>query len=179
MVSSISLGVEKMSLLKNPSQQLICDLNPIISCGGAMRSSQSSFMGIDNSLLGAAAFGALTAVGVTILAGATFKRWFWRLINLAALGGFLASHYLIFTSLYVINTLCPFCMAIWVVTVTSFLYITLYNIEFNNIKVPTQLRSVANFARKYHLEILVSWAILLLALILKRFWYYYGPAFGF
>ena len=179
LVCSLALGIEKMALLKNPSENLICNLNPVISCGSAMQSKQASFLGVDNSLLGTAAFAALATIGFTLLAGAKYKKWFWQLLGVGGLVGLLASHFLIFTSLYIINTLCPFCMVIWVTTIVFGVYITIYNIEAGHLTPPKALRGIAAFVRRYHIETIVTWLLLIAAFILYRFWYYYGPLLGF
>jgi hypothetical protein len=54
-----------------------------------------------------------------------------------------------------------------------FWYTTLYNLRAGNIKTPTQLKKVVGFAQKYHLEIVALWFLIIIALIIKRFWYYW------
>jgi uncharacterized membrane protein len=49
-----------------------------------------------------------------LLAGASFKRWFWRGLEIGTIFGLGFVHWLIFQALYRINALCPYCMVVWV-----------------------------------------------------------------
>jgi uncharacterized membrane protein len=171
---SFIITYDKMRLLENPNFVPNCNLNPIISCGSVMQSKQGSAFGFPNPWIGLAAFAVLVTVGVAMLAGAKFKRWFWLGLEAATILGLGFVHWLFFESVYRIHSLCPYCMAVWVVTITTFWYVTLYNIQCGNISVPGRLIGIADFMRRHHLDILVLWLLVITALILKHFWYYYG-----
>ena len=47
-------------------------------------------------------------------------------------------HWLIFQSLYVIGALCPYCMAVWAVTIPICWYVTLHNLERGHLPVSTR-----------------------------------------
>ena len=64
-------------------------------------------------------------VGVAILAGARFARWFWWLFELGVAGAFVFVIWLIGQSIFVLGTLCPWCMVTWVVTIPTFYAVTL------------------------------------------------------
>lgn len=179
LLCSFTLTVEKMDVLRNPNYHPICDLNPILSCGSVMSSKQAEAFGFDNTFMGLAAFAVLVTVGACLLAGAQLKRWFWQGLQAGATAGLLFVHWLIFNSLYRIHSLCPFCMVVWVVTITTFIYVTLYNIQHRHIKIKEKLMPAYEFARHHHIDILLFWLLLIAALILKQFWYYYGPRLGF
>jgi len=173
------ISIDKMKLLENPSFRPNCDLNPIISCGSVMDSAQSHIFGFSNSFIGLAAFPVLVAVGMGILAGAKYKRWFWLGLQLGTIFGLVFVHWLFFQSVYRINALCPYCMVVWMVTITAFWYTLLYNIQEKHIVLRGKLATVGTFARKHHLDILVLWLVIIAAFILKHFWYYYGDKLGF
>lgn len=179
LLCSFALTVDKMELLKNPGFKPACNLNPILSCGSVMNTDEASIFGFDNTFIGLAGFGALTAIGVAMLAGGKFKRWFWLCMEAGAIGGLLMVHFLIASSLYVIHVLCPYCMVVWTITITLFWYITLYNIQEGHIRLKGKAQQAAQFARRHHIDILVLWFLLIFVLILKQFWYYYGPGLGF
>lgn len=165
---------DKISLLTNPHFRPNCDLNPVISCGSVMASKQGSAFGFPNPIIGLVAFPVLMSVGVSILAGATFKQWFWRWFNIGLLLAVIFIHWLFFQSVYRIQALCPYCMVVWVVTITTLWYVTLYNLQQGNITVPRWLRRGVAFSSRYHVEILITWLLIIAALILQHFWYYYG-----
>lgn len=171
--------VEKIELLKNPNATFLCDINPVVSCGSIMSSDQSNAFGFPNPLIGLAAFPVVITTGVMMLAGARLKRWYWVGLQFGTIFGIGFVHWLFFQSVWRIGALCPYCMAVWVVTITTFWYVTLYNLEKGYVKLPAGLQKVGRFARKHHLDILILWLLLIGGLILHHFWYYYGPILGF
>jgi hypothetical protein len=54
-----------------------CSLNPVVSCGSVMESDQASVFGFPNPMLGLVAYGIVVCVGISLLAGARFPRWYW------------------------------------------------------------------------------------------------------
>lgn len=171
--------VDKIELLTNPNATLLCDINPVVSCGSVMDSMQASAFGFPNLIIGLAGFPFLIATGAAILAGAQLKRWYWVGLQIGLLFGLGFVHWLFFQSVYHIGALCPYCMVVWVVTITSFWYVLLYNLEKGHIVLPAALGGAGQFARKHHLDILILWFLIIAALILNHFWYYYGPLLGF
>lgn len=179
LLCSFILTVDKMEVLRNPNYRPICDLNPVLSCGSVMGSKQAAAFGFDNTFVGLAGFAVLVTTGVVLVAGAQLKRWYWLGLQAGATFGLLFVHWLIFNSLYRIHSLCPFCMVVWVLTITTFIYTSLYNIEHGHIVLKKRLLPVYGFVRRHHFDILFVWLLVILALILKQFWYYYGPRLGF
>ena len=172
------LNQDAIQLLKNPNTHLGCSLDPIVACGNVINSKQGHALGVPNPALGLAAYAAVATVGVTILAGAKLKRWFWLLTQtgLTFAVGYL--YWLLYQSMFRIHNLCPYCLTIDVVTVTAFWYLTLYNIDEKNIRLPAgKPRKIYAWVRRHHLDILIVWLILVAAFILHHFWYYYGRYF--
>lgn len=179
LICSFTLTYDTHQLALNPHYQPSCNLNPIISCGNVAKSAQGTVIGnIPNPWFGMMAFPAIMTLGVVMLAGARFKRWLWLALQAGVTLGVIAVHWFFYQSVYSLNELCPFCMGVWLVTIPLFWYITLYNIEQGVIKLPTgKWQAVPKFARQHHLDILVLWFLIIAALILKHFWYYYGHYF--
>lgn len=174
LIASFVISFDKMRLLENPHYQPSCNLNPIISCGNVMKSPQGSAFGFPNPWIGLAAFTVLLTIGIGQLAGATFKRWFWLGLEAGTVFGIGFIHWLFFESVYRIQALCPWCMAVWVATITTFWYVTLYNLQLGHIRLPAATRQFGVFIRKHHLDILVLWFLVITGLILQHFWYYFG-----
>jgi uncharacterized membrane protein len=179
LLCSFILTVDKMQVLRDPSFTPGCDLNPVLSCGSVMNSTQSAALGFENTFMGLAGFAVIVTTGVVLLAGARLKRWYWLGMQAGMTFGVAFVLWLIYNSLYRIESLCPFCMVTWVVVFTGFWYVTLYNIQEKHIALKGKLLAAAGFARKHHLDILILWFLIILALILNKFWYYYGPKLGF
>ncbi len=167
---------DKMKLLQNPSYIPSCNLNPVISCGSVMQSPEAAAFGISNPFLGLIGFSVLVTIGVALQAKAVFKKWFWWGLEIGAIFGVLFVHWLFFESVYNIHALCPYCMVVWIITITTFWYVTIYNIEAGNIKIPTnsKYQTIFNFVKRHHIDLLILWLLIIAGLILKHFWYYYS-----
>src|SRR5665213_1108061 len=174
LLASLTLTIEVFDRLKNPHYIPACNLNPILSCTSVADSKQSHAFGFPNYFIGIAGFAAVSTVGTALLAGAKFKRWFWRLVEAGLLFAFGFISWLQFETLYRIGALCIFCMVVWAMTGPIFWYSTLYNLRAGNIKTPKKLQRAVNFAQRHHADILLLWFLLIIGLILKRFWYYWS-----
>jgi uncharacterized membrane protein len=158
LAASAVLTVEKIAILRDPAYVPSCSINPVLSCGSVMTKPQAEAFGFPNPLLGIAGFAVVATVGATLLAGATFRRWFWLGLQAGVTFGVGFVHWLIFQSLYRIGALCPYCMVVWAVTIPIFWYVTLHNLR-------------RRFT--FHGVALTLWFILVLALITEQFWSYW------
>lgn len=174
LIFSLVIMHDKVALLQDPNFRPACDINPVVSCGSVMESDQASAFGFPNPFIGIIGFSVVIATGMAALAGARFKRWYWLGLQLGVIFGVAFVHWLFFQSVYRIGALCPYCMGVWVVTITLFWYVTLYNIQAGHIRLKGWLEKIGFFLRRHHLDILILWFLIIAALILKRFWYYYG-----
>jgi uncharacterized membrane protein len=127
--ASFDLTIEKIETLVNPGYAPSCDISPLVACGPNMASWQGSVFGFPNPIIGVAAFMAPIFVGAAILAGARFAKWFWVLFNLGMLGAFVFVWWLISQSIFVLGTLCPYCMLVWSVVIPGFFYVTVFNLK--------------------------------------------------
>lgn len=172
--ASLMLSIERIDGLKNPHYVPVCNLNPIFSCSTVSGSNQAEAFGFYNPLLGLAGYAAVATVGVALLAGARFKRWFWLAVQAGMLFAVGFVTWLQFETLYRIGALCLFCMITWAVTIPAFWYTTMYNLDEGHLKPSTRLKPAIAFIRRHHGDILVVWLLIIIGLVLKRFWYYFG-----
>lgn len=135
-IAALALTLEKFALLENPDAALSCDFSLLVGCSTNLNSSQGAVFGVPNPLLGIAFWAAIITVGVALLAGARFARWFWWLVNLGATGALVLVVWFIIQSIYVLGALCPWCMVTWVATIPVFLLVTLHNLRSGNIPLP-------------------------------------------
>lgn len=177
LVCSFIIAFDEVKILQNPHFQPNCDLNPIISCGSVMQSKQAHAFGFPNPFIGLMAFPILITTGAVLLCGAKLKRWYWLGLEAGAIFGLGFVHWLFFETVYRIHALCPYCMVVWVVTISTFWYVTLYNLQTHAIRLPASWQKVGFFIRRHHLDILMLWLLIITGLILKHFWYYYGRNF--
>lgn len=173
LIAAFVLTMEKLALYQNPDYQPSCNLNPVLSCGSIIGTDQASAFSFPNPLIGLVSYGVIITVGMALLAGAKFKRWFWQGLQIGATFGIGFCLWLAYQSLYSIGALCIYCMIVWSITWPIFLYTTLYNLREGHIATPARLKKLVAFAQKHHADILISFYVIVLLLILENFWYYW------
>lgn len=119
--AAFQLTMEKFHLLANPDSTAGCDFSLLVQCTANLNAWQGSVFGFPNPLIGLTAWVAPIVVGVAILAGAKFPHWFWLLFGLGMTGALAFVIWLITQSIFVLGTLCPWCMVTWAVTIPTFL----------------------------------------------------------
>jgi uncharacterized membrane protein len=126
--ASFALTVDKILLLENPEADLDCNFSFLVQCGLNLTSPQGAVFGFPNPLLGLGGFAAVIAVGVSLLAGARFARWYWVAFNAGIAGALTFVIWLIGESVFVLGKLCPWCMVVWLVTIPLFWIVTSRNL---------------------------------------------------
>jgi hypothetical protein len=132
------------------------------------------FFGIPNMLYGLPGFAIVATIGAALLAGAQYKRWFWRSMSVGLGLALLFIFWLISQSIYVIGALCVYCMVVWVVTSMLFWYTTLYNLQQGYVPYVWRFKRTINALLAYHDVILVSFYALIALLIMQHFWAYFS-----
>lgn len=173
-IASFSLTYDKIHVLADASYEPSCNMNPILSCGSVMKTEQASLLGVPNTIFGLVAFSMLLTFGVLLAGGARVKRWVWVSAQMAATIGVIFMHYLFFQGVYRINAICPWCFVVWMITIPTFWYITIYNLKERNIKLPERLEPVSVFLQKHHGDILLLWYLIIFGILLQHFWYYWS-----
>lgn len=170
LLAAAVLLIEKIRLVEDPDYIPSCSINPILSCGSIMRTDQAEAFGFPNPVIGVAGFAIVLTVGVAIVSGASFARWFWLGLQAGATFGVVFVHWLIFQSLYRIDALCPYCMVVWAVTIPLFWYVTLHNAGAGHLR----LGRVGAVAQEYHGVVLTAWYLIIVGLVGQRFWDYWS-----
>jgi uncharacterized membrane protein len=143
LLAAFELSVEKVLLLADPDHVPACNVGVLVGCGVNLDSWQGSLFGFPNPFIGLAAWPVVITIGVAILAGAQFARWFWIGFNVGVLGALVFIGWLIAQSIYVLDVLCPWCMLTWAVTIPTFFAVTLYNLREGHIPSSARIRRVA------------------------------------
>ncbi|MEU7075641.1 vitamin K epoxide reductase family protein [Streptomyces narbonensis] len=141
LLASWIITIDKIKLLEDPSFTPGCSLNPIVSCGNIMKSEQAAVFGFPNPMLGLVTYAMVIAIGVGLLAGARYRRWYWLGLNAGTLFGVGFCTWLMYQSLYEINSLCLWCCLAWVATIVMFWYVTSHNVRRGVIPAPSGLRT--------------------------------------
>lgn len=175
--AAFALILDRISLLEDPEFVPACSIDPVLSCGSIMTSPQSELLGFPNPLIGLVAFPVVTTIGAAVVGGAVLPRWMWLGLQIGTSAGMLFVHWLIAQSLYVIGALCPYCMAVWVVTISMFWYTMLHNLTAGRFVRPGAARLGERIAG-YHSAVLVAWLLAVALLVTLRFWSYWTGLLG-
>jgi len=171
LIASATLTVEKIKLLLNASYVPSCNINPILSCGSVMTTPQASVLGFPNPLIGIAAFTVITVTGVLAVAKVPLPQWYWIGIATGTVAGAAFVHWLIFQSLYRIGALCPYCMVVWVVTIS--LLVVVSTVAFRPAGAGPDTVVLRELYR-WRWSIAALWFTAVFLLILARFWAYWS-----
>ena len=174
LLAAVTLLIEKIELLEDPTYVPSCSINPILSCGSVMRTDQAAAFGFPNPILGIAGFAIIVTVGMALLAGAGFRRWFWWGAQAGVTFGVVFVHWLIFQTLYRIDALCLYCVAVWIVTIPLFWYTTLHNLRHHGSRMGDRRGAIVRTVKEYHGVILTAWYLAITALVAQRFWDYWS-----
>lgn len=120
--ASWELATEYIKTLQNSDYIPNCEVSVLVTCGPNMDSWQGRLLGFSNTLLGMGMFVAPIAVGVSMLAGARFAGWFWWAYRAGLLFGLGLIFWLSHQSVFVLGTLCPWCMVVWSVMIPLFFF---------------------------------------------------------
>ncbi|BBY36018.1 membrane protein [Mycobacterium mantenii] len=171
LVASMTLTVEKIDLLLNPAYVPSCNLNPILSCGSVMVTPQASLLGFPNPLLGLVAFTVVVVTGLLALTKVALPQWYWVGLTIGLVVGAAFVHWLIFQSLYRIGALCPYCMVVWVVTIS--LLVVVASIAYRPVLQRRQT-GVASVLFQWRWSLAALWFTAVFLMIMARFWDYWS-----
>ncbi len=175
LLASFILSYDTVKISQNSHYAPACNLNPVLSCGDVINASGDKILNVPYPFYGIAAFAALLAIAVVLLAGAQFKRWLWICLEIGGVLGLAAAYAMLIKSVYKIHALCPYCLTIDIETTTMVWYLTLYNIDNKYMTLPgTRAKQTYKWVREHHLDLLILWFLIIIGLVLKHFWYYYG-----
>jgi uncharacterized membrane protein len=170
-VASMTLTVEKIDILLNPSYVPSCNINPIVSCGSVMVTPQASILGFPNPLLGLVGFTVVIVTGVLAVTKVSLPQWYWIGLTIGILIGVAFVHWLIFQSLYRIGALCPYCMVVWVITVS--LLVVVAPIA-SRPALQRRRTGAAWVLYQWRWSITALWFTAVFLLIMVRFWNYWS-----
>ncbi len=171
LAASLVLSTEALTLAKDPTADLGCNINAVLSCGTVANSWQASLLGFPNAFLGLIAEPVVITIAVASLGGVRFPRWF----MLAAQGvytiGLLFAYWLFYEAMFDIGALCPWCTLVTVATTLVFFEMSHVNIRDNNLYLPRRLHESLAWAVRANLDLLlvVVWLLFLALLVVLHY----------
>ena len=177
LIASFVLAVDAVKLAADPTAELSCDINAVISCGTVAAAWQSQLLGFPNAFLGLIAEPVVITLAVACLGGVRFPRWFMFAAQVVYTIGLGFAYWLFYQSMFHIGALCPWCLLVTVSTTLVFATLTHVNSRDGNLFLPARARAALNDAVEADLDVVVVtvWLLVLaLAVVLK----YGGALFG-
>lgn len=165
--ASFILSIETVEYIKNPTADLSCSINPIVTCTSVIDTPQGNTFGFMNPLLGLVVYSVLIMFGASMLFKAKYPKWVWTVAQLGSLGMLAFVHWLIYTSIYDLGSLCPYCMVTWVASIPIIFYITMKAVDEG--VWGKKAKYVSKFLHKYHYSILFVWFAVIITLIINQF----------
>lgn len=171
LITSLILAIEEFHLLKNPDAILSCTFNLVLNCAAVMQTWQASVFGFPNMFIGLMGYPVVITVAVATLAGARFPRWFLITAHICYGLGLLFAYWLFFSSVYVIQILCPWCLVVTFATTIIFATITHYNLKANTFEFSKSThKNIKSFLDKDYGKLVVAiWVVFLVALVFLKF----------
>ncbi|MFE6860648.1 vitamin K epoxide reductase family protein [Nocardia sp. NPDC057668] len=114
--ASVTLLVEKFKLFTDSSYVPSCNIDQVVACTAVMQSDQAAAFGFPNPIIGVVGFSVVVTLGVLSVAGIGFPRWIWGGLWTGLLAGMGFIFWLIYSAVFQIRALCPWCMVVWAVT---------------------------------------------------------------
>ena len=174
-IASFGLTLERIKVAGDPGAATACDISPFLSCKSVMLSEQAALFGFPNPLIGLAAFFAPIVVGFAILAGAKFASWFWQVFLFGHVLAMAFVFWLFSQSVYVIGSLCIYCMVAWTATIP--LFWSILGFAGKERHLGAKLVRGGNFVYEWAWVLTVITYLSLIALIVIHFWDFWPTLF--
>lgn len=176
LVVSFVLSADTLKLARNPGRQLGCDVNAVLSCSSVAQSWQAEivkFGGLSypNAFFGIAAESVFVTIAVIGLARVTVPRWFATCTWLGGLAALAYSYWLTSQSLFVIQALCPWCLALMFSTTIQFMALSHATAVVQELPARKNgaVRGLDTYYRlNYDLMVDVVWILALVAIIMVK-----------
>lgn len=170
LTASFVLSIDAVRLAENPSANLSCNINSVISCGTVASSWQAHVLGFPNAFLGLVAEPVVITIAVASLGGVRFPRWFMLTAQIVYTLGVIFAYWLFYQSMFHIGALCPWCLLVTASTTLVFATLTHVNIRDGNLPLPGRTRTALKEAVNADLDAIAVtiWVLALaLAVLLK------------
>ncbi len=169
---SFILAADTLKLARNPGQKLNCDVNAVLSCSTVAESWQAEivkFAGLSfpNAFFGIAAESVFVTIAVIGLAKVAVPRWFATCTWLGGLAALAYSYWLTTQSLFVINALCPWCLALMFSTTVQFMSLSHATVTVQDL--PAKNAGLRKYYRlNFDLMVDAVWIVALIVVILVK-----------
>ncbi len=174
-LASLFLTLDIIKLSVNPNIDLPCNINPFISCKSVIDSWQGSLLGFPNPIIGLLYFPFLFLMGIFYFFDLlkienekiTKKSLLVNLTNTGITLSMALVFWFYYQSVFIIGSLCLYCMIVWIVSWLPFT--SMINNFIENKKNTLPLSKLETFISKNHILILILGYIIGVFIIIFKF----------
>lgn len=109
-IASFLQIMDKISLLKDSSAKLVCNISESLNCTTVLNAQQASVLGPPNALISTVMFSFLLAIALTGLTGGTISKKMRLIAQFLALFTLSFGTWFLYQSIFVIESLCIYCV---------------------------------------------------------------------
>jgi len=110
LVASFMQLLDKLVHLKNPTANLACNISSVFNCSNVLDAWQSSFFGFPNSIMCIVFFSVILGVALVGATGSSIGKILRLIMHFFAVFFLLFGAWYLWQSIYVIGTVCIYCM---------------------------------------------------------------------
>lgn len=121
LLAAFELTLEKLKALVTPDEGASCDFSVIVQCSANLASAQGSIFGFPNPLIGLMVWPFVLVTGILVLANVKLPKFYWGFFLAGTAAGLTMVIWLLSQSIFVLGTLCPWCMVTWFAMIPTFL----------------------------------------------------------
>ncbi len=171
LTAAFTLSKEAVELAANPAAKFACSINAVIDCATVAKTSYAELFGFPNAFIGMMSEPVVITVAVAGLSGVKFPRLFMFAAQICYTGGFLFALFLTTISVFIISTMCPWCLTVTLATIFVFFSMTRYNIREENLYLPKKYSKMAKeFIKKdYDKLAMASLIAIIVAIVIIKY----------
>ncbi|GAA0446755.1 membrane protein [Actinoplanes capillaceus] len=171
LTASLVLSIDAVELARDPTADLSCNINSVVSCGAVGVSWQAQLLGFPNAFLGLIAEPVVITIAVAALGGVRFPRWFMIAAQTVYTIGLIFAYWLFYQAIVNIGALCPWCLLVTLSTTVVWVSLTHVNIRDDYLPMPRAWRSWAReaIANDIDLLVVIAWLLVLALIIVTRY----------
>lgn len=176
LIVSFILAGETLEIARHPNAKLVCDVNALVSCTTVAQSWQAEIihfgnLSLPNAFFGIAAESVFVTLAVLGLSRVRFPRWFAIATWVGNLFAVLYAYWLFSQSMFVINALCPWCLALMFATTIQFMALSHATVSVQQLPSSSRFAGLSKALVNYyrlHFDLMVDalWIVAVAALIL-------------
>jgi uncharacterized membrane protein len=165
LVASFALSIDALRIAEDPTIDLGCDINSVISCGTVAGAWQASVLGFPNAFLGLVSEPVVITLAVAGLAGIRFPRWFMFAAQVFYSIGLGFAYWLFHQAMFDIGALCPWCLLVTLATTLVFFEMTHINIRDDNLYLPGRVQRTLESLVRMRVDLMAVVALVLLLVL--------------